>query len=144
MRLQRTRLDPRLAVEHRRNRRQNFRAAAMILLQLVDLRAARPQFVAVFGEHFRIGITKTVDRLVDIADAEEAGPQQVHQAPLQAIGVLQFVHQHMLEPSRDLHLDRFVRFEQRDGKLLQIREIHCGLLTLFRAIGCFDPRNRGA
>ena len=83
---------------------EHVRAAPKILRESDHLPAAALDALAVGAEDVVVGMTESVDRLVDIADDKGRWPplavgveQTLDQSHLQGIGVLELVDQHVLE-----------------------------------------------
>ncbi len=146
--LQQPRFDTRLAVQRAQHRIENLPPAPVILIQLVDVPSRGAQLAAVLFKHRAIGMAKSVNGLIDIAYCEKTPPiassNQIHQPPLQTVGVLQLIHQNLIELSRDPLAQLEAGFEQRDRTLLQIREIDHSLQALLFAVRAVQPRKRRA
>ena len=70
--------------------------------------------VAIFPEHVRISVAKPIDGLVDIADGiKPVRPaQQIHKLRLLPVGVLKFIHEHVLELMLNPFPHGFIFLEQ--------------------------------
>src|SRR5579883_3293397 len=90
---QRARLNTGLAIEHGRDGIENLLRATVVLPEIIDAGAGRDESSAIFGEHRRLGVAESVDRLLDIADGKQSSTYEVDEFPLQTIGILEFVHQ---------------------------------------------------
>ena len=78
-------------------------------------------------------MAEAVDRLELVADEEELGlgrTQEVHDVRLQAIGVLELVHQDRAEPRLLTLTQRGLHAEEVAGLELEILEVECRLAGL--------------
>ena len=112
----------------------------MIFPQFID--AATGERGAIFVEHGRVGVPESINRLVNIADREQALPDQVDQNPLQPIGVLQLIEQNFFKSFHRFAPDGRVGFEQPDGFFFKIREIERSLFALLFPIALIQTRDR--
>ncbi len=78
---------------------EDLATAPEVLVQLINLPALSGYGFPILAEDVRIGMAKAENRLVDVSHGEEPirRADQVHELPLQGVGVLQLVHQDLIE-----------------------------------------------
>ena len=78
---------------------ENLATAPIVIAQFIHCLLCALDPVLVPTEQLRRGMAESKDRLIDISYREESvgAAQQIHQSPLQGIGVLQLVHQDVVE-----------------------------------------------
>ncbi len=105
----------------------------------VDGRPGR-RLLLVAAKDAGVGMAEAVDGLVDVTDGEEAvgAAQEVDQAPLEGVGVLQLVHQDLVEGLADGLADWGVIGEEADGELLKVAEVEQGAGALAVAVEAID------
>ena len=122
--------------QHRLDRDQDVRPAAKVFDQFHEPLPAAHHGVAIFAEHARLRVPKAIDRLIDIADGVEpvGRSQQLQQPCLTAVGVLELVHEHLVELClhAPLHVGAF--FEQTHGVLFEIVIIQAAGLLFALAV----------
>src|ERR1051325_7185438 len=87
---------------------------------------------------------ESVDGLIDVAHAEEAPADQVDQAPLQGVGVLQLVHEDFVEPRGSGAAQPAMGLEKPHRVLFEIAEVERGIAALLFAINGIKSLQREA
>src|SRR2546423_3355393 len=95
-------------------------------------------------EHSWVGVPKSVDGLIDIANRVETvgGTQQIEQLRLQSVGILKLVHQNVIELTADALASFFVLFEQPHSELFEIGKIERTLSGLAASVKRIKARDR--
>src|SRR5262249_5111191 len=122
---QAARLDPVSSLDDRLYRAQDLRATPKVFQQMDQAPAALLNRRAITRKARWFGMAKTEDRLIDVAHGIEAigRTDQRQKARLLPVGVLKFVHQHMVKLCLQVRARLRMVFEQPDGALLEIRKI---------------------
>ena len=119
------RIDARAPVQHRLHRAQDIRAAAEVVDQFHQVPPAALHLFAILLEPLRLGMAEAEDRLVDVAHRVEPvrRADQFEQPRLLPVGVLELVHQDLVELALQARAGLRVLLQQPHRELFQVREI---------------------
>ena len=104
---------------------ENLATAAVVVAQFVHLLFRVLDSVLIGAEQLRRGMAESKNRLIDISHGEESigTAQQIQQPPLERIGVLQFIHQNVVEVVLDFFAPVRIALQKIDGSGFQVGEI---------------------
>ncbi len=125
---------------------QHARVRAVVAGQADDGAAGRLHLRTAAAEDVHVGAAEAVDRLALVPDGEAArgaGGDEVDDAALQGVRVLELVDQHLREAARDRLAHGGVALQQREGLQLEVVEVERAERPLAAAVGGTDGRAAG-